>query len=139
MKTGIDRRAGHLYTTVSRRDALSDISEDTTEEKKRLRKQKQATFRRSCSLFDINKCGLECLRNETTRENYAQLLVEIMVAELSDILRNDLETNGDYKNDFMTVYRRMLEHLDMNSRKNPNAALEWWKAVENPSVIELRR
>ena len=26
LKTGIDRRAGNLYTTVSRRDALSDIS-----------------------------------------------------------------------------------------------------------------
>ena len=82
---------------------------------------------------------MEWIRNESEKENYAQLLVEIMVAELLDILGNDFETNGNYKNDFMTVHRCMLEHLDVNGRQNPNAALEWCKAVENLSVIELRR
>ncbi len=39
----------------------------------------------------------------------------------------------------MSVHKNMLAELKRDGRREPNYALDWWRSVENSSVVDLRK
>ncbi len=39
----------------------------------------------------------------------------------------------------MSVHRNMVAELKRDGRREPNYALDWWRSVENNSVVDLRK
>ncbi len=54
-------------------------------------------------------------------------------------LGDEFEDDGHYKANFKSVHRQTVFHLDQVGRREPNAALDWWRAIENSAVIDLRK
>ncbi len=54
-------------------------------------------------------------------------------------LGDEFEGGGDYKASFKSIHRQMIFHLDQVGRREPNAALDWWRVVENRALIDLHK
>ncbi len=60
------------------------------------------------------------------------------MGELPDILSNEYDPDGQYRANFMSVLKNMVAELKRDGRREPNYALDWWRSVENSSVVDLR-
>ncbi len=70
---------------------------------------------------------------------YGDLLIDVIVGELPDILSNEYDPDGQYRANFMSVHKNMVAELKRDGRREPNYALDWWRSVENSSVVDLRK
>ncbi len=70
---------------------------------------------------------------------YGDLLIDVIVGESSDILSNEYDPDGQYRANFMSVHKNMVAELKRDGRREPNYALDWWRSVENSSVVDLRK
>ncbi len=70
---------------------------------------------------------------------YGDLLIDVIVGELPDILSNEYDPDRQYRANFMSVHKNMVAELKRDGRREPNYALDWWRSVENGSVVDLRK
>ncbi len=82
-------------------------------------------------------CALDWFPNRENVRQYVDLLVDVIVAELPDILSDEYEPDGQYSANFMSVHEQMVADLKRDGRREPNYALDWWRSVENSSVVDL--
>ncbi len=76
--------------------------------------------------------------NDDVRQ-YGDLLIGAIVGELPDILSNEYDPDGRYRANFMSGQKNMVAELKRDGRREPNYALDWWRSVDNSSVIDLRK
>ncbi len=65
------------------------------------RKAKQAVLLHASSMFDANECSLNWFTDHENLRQYVELLVDVIGAELPDILSDEFEINGQYSANFM--------------------------------------
>ncbi len=57
-------------------------------------------------MFDTNKCALDWSLNHENVSQYVDLLVDVIVAELPDILSNEYEPDRQYSAKFVSVHKK---------------------------------
>lgn len=90
-------------------------------------------------MFDINECTLDWFQEDENKGVYANMLGDVVVAELPDILNDEFDEDAQYKANFMSVHKQMVAHVSIVGCQEPNAALNWWRTIENSRDSDLRK
>eukprot|EP00171_Calliarthron_tuberculosum_P003336 IDg3336t1 len=139
LRDTIHERMKHLYTPVCQEDALLVLSDADEEEKKSMRKEKQSVLLHAAALFDANECAMDWYPRHRNVDEYVGVLVQVIVGELRDILADEYDQDEKYDSYFMSIRKPMLAELEQFGRREPKYALDWWKNIENSTVVNLRK
>ncbi len=91
------------------------------------------------SVFNANECALDWFPNRGNVRQYVDLLVDVTVVELPDLVSDEYEPGGQYSASFMSLHKNKVADLKHDGRREPNCALDWWRSVENSSVVDSRK
>lgn len=120
-------------------DALANTSECDDDDKKLLRKGRQAVLLHAAALFDINECGLDWITNAGDKSLYDAVLIRVIVGEIPGILGDEFDDDVDYEANLRVLHRQMLNELDGGGRKDVKFSLDWWRDVKNSTFVTCAR
>ena len=139
LRDAIHSRLHHFYEQVFRTYALATLTEASEERRKARRKSKQAVLAHCASLFDVNECTMDWVPDRAAKQRYVSVLADVIIMKMGNLCDGEINASAQFKANFVSMHEQMVEHLEKHGRKEINAALTWWHAIENSSILQLRK
>lgn len=129
LANGIKERLGAIWqpvhsTVAEWRPDDTEISNGAQQPDRNMHQPRRVLLFHIAALLDVNECALDCMDINTDEEiEYYKLLHTSVVREVEELNINSIVDTNYLLISLHALHKQMLQHLNLEGRKEPGAAL----------------